>query len=364
MADATTATTPKIEELRAKVKADPKSRHFYPLAEELRKIQKLEEAEQILRAGLQTHPAYLSGWICLGRVLRDRDRDHEAVEVLKRALELDPGNVVAAKLLAQSYLGIGDKIEAIKKFKLVFALMPSDEDVEASIETLDRELHPENYPPEAAMAPRESVAADAGTVEPFALGQAPEPAQASEEPLIAADQEPSRFDSTDPLPFGGEEEPFGSTADSAISSLLTSLPTDGSLTDEPLSLAGVPSAVSQEQVSPFDEEPEPFGDVAQAPASGADRDVAEPEPEPEREMDLEEPSAPAAPIPATMTMAHLYESQGHEQQAAELYRQILDQKPDHELARVALSRAEAPARDGKVAVIRRLEQWRERVARR
>ena len=126
----------------------------------------------------------------------------------------------------------------------------------------------------------------------------------------------------------------------------------------------MPSAVSQEQVSPFDEEPEPFGDVAQAPASGADRDVAEPEPEPEREMDLEEPSAPAAPIPATMTMAHLYESQGHEQQAAELYRQILDQKPDHELARVALSRAEAPARDGKVAVIRRLEQWRERVARR
>ena len=46
MADAP-ESTPKIDSLRAKVEADAKSRHFYPLAEELRKIGQLEEALQL-----------------------------------------------------------------------------------------------------------------------------------------------------------------------------------------------------------------------------------------------------------------------------------------------------------------------------
>ncbi|MCU1350346.1 MAG: hypothetical protein JWO56_3376, partial [Acidobacteria bacterium] len=41
------ASTPKIEELRFRIKADPKSRLFFPLAEELRKVQQLAEAEQV-----------------------------------------------------------------------------------------------------------------------------------------------------------------------------------------------------------------------------------------------------------------------------------------------------------------------------
>jgi len=143
----------KIEELRFRLKTDPKSRLFFPLAEELRKAGQLEEAEQVLRTGLTQHTTYLSAWVSLGRVLRDQKKDGESVEALSRALQLDPGNVVAARLLGDAYLTLGDKVEAIKKYKLVHALMPADEDLETAIETLDREINPPPAPLEATPAP-------------------------------------------------------------------------------------------------------------------------------------------------------------------------------------------------------------------
>jgi tetratricopeptide (TPR) repeat protein len=141
------ATNAKIEELRFRLKADPKSRLFYPLAEELRKAGQVDEAEQVLRNGLAAHATYLSAWVSLGRVLRDQKKDGQAVEALAHALTLDPGNVVAARLLGDSYLSLGDKVEAIKKYKLVHALMPGDAEIAAIVESLDLELNP---PPPAA----------------------------------------------------------------------------------------------------------------------------------------------------------------------------------------------------------------------
>jgi tetratricopeptide (TPR) repeat protein len=138
---AQTATNPKIEELRGRLKADPKSRLFYPLAEELRKINQCDEAEHVLRAGLSSHPTYLSAWVSLGRTLRELKKNPDAVEALNKALLLDPGNVVAARLLADAYLDMGEKVEAIKKYKLVYALLPSDDTLEGIIEKLDREIN-------------------------------------------------------------------------------------------------------------------------------------------------------------------------------------------------------------------------------
>src|SRR5215213_4273932 len=93
-------SNPKIEELRFRLKTDPKSRLFYPLAEELRKVGQFAEAEQVLHHGLVAHSTYLSAWVSLGRVSRELKKNDEAVEALNRALQLDPGNVVAARLLA------------------------------------------------------------------------------------------------------------------------------------------------------------------------------------------------------------------------------------------------------------------------
>lgn len=358
MADATAATTPKIDELRARLKAEPKSRHFYPLAEELRKLHQFEQAEEILREGLQHHPGYLSAWISLGRVLRDRSRDHEAVEVLKRALSLDGGNVVAAKLLAQAYLGVGDKVEAIKKFKLVFALMPADAEVEAEIERLDRELNPEKFAPAVEVAP----AASAPPV--VVTGPGPE---------VEALPEAGRFDLTDSHPFSVEDEPFVATSEAALSNLL-----EQGVAEESAPLAADPAAPELPDGAPFPAdvlsvdggvpEPEPFEAASlveppdMAPAIFAEADAAA------EETELEDvPSSLATPIPATLTMAQLFERQGHLEQAKALFAQILEQEPDNEDARAGLSRlgeaeSAVPA-SSQVEKVKRLQTWRAKVAR-
>lgn len=220
------ATNPKIEELRGRLKADPKSRFFYQLAEELRRAGQPAEAEQVLRTGLATHPAYLAAWVSLGRTCREQKNDQAAVDALNRALQLDPGNVVAARLLGDAYFALGDKLEAIKKYKLVHALLPSDEELEGIIQRLDAELNPpapvalagapepeppsaeepESPPPvEEVSREREAMAAlPAMEQEPAA---APESA-AFEEALPPLEESP--FDKTQP-PFAdaGRDEETG-----------------------------------------------------------------------------------------------------------------------------------------------------------
>lgn len=195
-------SNPKIEELRFRIKTDPKSRLFYPLAEELRKISQWDESERVLRGGLEHHPTYLSAWVSLGRVLRDQHKDDGAIEALTKALQLDPGNVVAARLLGDSYLTKGEKVEAIKKYKLVLALMPGDQEVESIVEGLEREINPIVL---ATVAEDEEgpVGGNASAFSPAA----PEEPAALEAP--APVQEESPFDES---PSAGLSEPASSVA--------------------------------------------------------------------------------------------------------------------------------------------------------
>jgi tetratricopeptide (TPR) repeat protein len=204
------ATTPKLEELRFKLKTDPKSRLFYQLAEELRKAGHFDESEQVLRNGLVAYPTYLAAWVSLGRTLREQKNDAGAVDALNKALQLDPGNVVAARILADAYLALGDKVEAIKKYKLVHALLPSDEELRVTIEHLERDLHvPEESSPFEEAAPpdlaeeappsqpadlAETVEAHIPTMEPATVE--PPPAPLASSPF----EEDSPFDRTLP-PF-------------------------------------------------------------------------------------------------------------------------------------------------------------------
>ncbi|MEO6258727.1 MAG: tetratricopeptide repeat protein [Thermoanaerobaculia bacterium] len=205
-------SNPKIEELRFRIKTDPKSRLFYPLAEELRKISQWDESERVLRAGLEHHPTYLSAWVSLGRVLRDQHQDAGAIEAFKKALQLDPGNVVAARLLGDSYLTTGDRVEAIKKYKLVLALMPGDQEIESIIEGLDREINP--IVP--ATVSDEEAGRGPGAVEVADSFSPPAPPnEVPSSPAGQADQspfdEPGNLGGAQPSADGGgiESTPFG-----------------------------------------------------------------------------------------------------------------------------------------------------------
>ena len=319
--------TAKIEELRFRLKTDPKSRLFYPLAEELRKIGLRDDAEQVLRTGLTYHPSYLSAWVSLGRVSREQGKSADAIEALAKALQLDPGNVVAARLLADSYLDAGEKVEAIKKYKLVHALMPSDSDVEATIAQLERELTP--IAP-AEPEPEPEPEAEPEPVLAFEPEPEPEPASSSaEEAILTADEEPMLV-AHDQSPF---EEPVDDFTAAAVE------------IEAPAGIHIEEAPLAAEVATPWSSEEEP-ADVF-APTE-------------------EEPPAAAPPAAATeptdtVTMADLYARQGLVADARRIYETILQRDPDNDAVREKLAALSGSPVHEKVA---RLEEWLAKVGKR
>lgn len=326
------ATNPKIEELRFKLKTDPKSRLFYQLAEELRKAGHLEEAEHVLGAGLLVYPTYLAAWVSLGRVMRDKKNDGAAVEALTKALQLDPGNVVAARLLADAYLALGEKVEAIKKYKLVLALLPTDEELRNTVAQLDQELHQPVVDP----APVEALPVEALPVEtPSAAEDVP---AAGETPAEAIDATPVAFE--EESPFDKTMPPFAeaeSTGDA-----------------EPMARA--------HDESPFEEPVEGFTSATMEIEAASGFQVETPlAAEVPAVFETEEPAAaPAeADVSETITMADLYVRQGLVDEARTIYEHILARDPANADVRAKLD-AITPQGNAKVA---QLERWLAKVKR-
>jgi predicted Zn-dependent protease len=366
------ASNPKIEELRFKVRTDPKSRLFYPLAEELRKVGRFGEAEEFLRAGLGNHPTYLSGWVSLGRVLRDQKKDRDASEALAKALQLDPGNIVAARLLADSYLALGEKVEAIKKYKLVHALLPSDQEVEALIAQLERELNP--------IAPSPFAMADEVAAAPRPTPPPPPPA-APPTPIAPPVPEPPAWNET--------ERVFDDTASSLLraqmqekrtgDSELTSAQSSESPFDEPAAGFGHGSEalavehphgihITRPQLTA--DVPEPWGE----PLPPETAPAIAPEPPLEAPPDAADVFAPAESAAAatpedvtnTLTMADLYVRQGLHDEARRIYDSILEREPQNVAVRSkrdALPGGAAASGQQGDPKVEKLQRWLRKVAR-
>ena len=383
------ATNAKIEELRFKVKTDPKSRLFYPLAEELRKVGQTDEAEKVLRTGLTVHATYLSAWVSLGRVLRDQKKDADAVEALSKALTIDPGNVVAARLLADAYLALGEKVEAIKKYKLVYALMP-DEDLKEQIDALDRELNPaaESAPaPQPVREPepeREPIREPEPEPEPEPRPE-PEPEPQRDPVPPEPEPEPPRAQELE-APFGGDDTAVGynaqadapptPTIESPFEDALQSAEEDARTAEatgdaEPMSVAHEESpfeepvsdysasALTIEKPSGFHVDPGPL--AAEVPSPIHDEEEQQP-PLPVDESDIFAPSEPApasapADVTSTITMADLYARQGLTDDARQIYENILARDPENEAVTGKLATLD------KRKTVVKLESWLAKVSR-
>jgi tetratricopeptide (TPR) repeat protein len=323
------ASNPKIEELRFRVKTDPKSRLFYPLAEELRRISRFDEAEQVLRAGLTYHAAYLSAWVGLGRVLREQDKHRDAVEALTKALQIDPGNVVAARLLADTYLDLGERVEAIKKYKLVRALLPADEELGGVIARIERELKP--------IAPLE-VAPPPPVYERLKTDQMPFMTDVDAESAIKKRQTEEATGDAEPMRAAHADSPFEEPAPDYTAATL-------------------------------DVERPPGMHIESAPLAG---DAPTPWHDDEAASDAFAPAAGTEPVAddltATLTMADLYVQQGLPDQARPIYEKILQRDPDNRAVRDKLesltplqpAKGETKEPNPKVA---KLEQWLAKVKR-
>jgi tetratricopeptide (TPR) repeat protein len=150
------ASDARIRDLNRRIAQDPTSPLFMALAEEHRAAGRLDEAIRILEKGVGTHARYLSAQVALGRAYREAGKIEESMSLFAKALESDPGNLVAARSLAEIYLSRGDRLEAIKRYKLYHALS-GDPAVEEIIERVEAEI---GAAPPAASDARGRVLAD------------------------------------------------------------------------------------------------------------------------------------------------------------------------------------------------------------
>ncbi len=130
----------RLEQLRYALREDPTSRQFFQLGELLRRTNRLDEAVQVLRNGLSHHPKYVAAYIALGRTLISKGDHAEAEETLASALQLDPENAVAARLIGQSAMQRRDPLRAIQALKLARALGDSAPTLEEEIAAVEAEL--------------------------------------------------------------------------------------------------------------------------------------------------------------------------------------------------------------------------------
>ena len=126
-----------IERYQILLQKDPKSQVFAPLTEAYRKMGLLEEAFRIAVRGVQFNPSFGGGRIALAKVFIDRQDLKAATVELERAVESSADNILAHSLLADCYLKTNRPKEALKAFKMVLFLAPTNEKASKAVKKLE-----------------------------------------------------------------------------------------------------------------------------------------------------------------------------------------------------------------------------------
>jgi len=165
-----------IEKLKEKVKKDPNSKLFVPLAEEYRKTGMLDEAISVLMTGITSQPGYTSARVSLGKVYLEKKMAPAAKEEFEKVISAIPDNLFAHKKLAEIYRDSGEKERAIGEYRVVLKLNPLDDDAVSNLETLQKghvqekstiaqEPAPEEFTAQGNAAPYDAVEETPGAEE-------------------------------------------------------------------------------------------------------------------------------------------------------------------------------------------------------
>jgi tetratricopeptide (TPR) repeat protein len=130
-------TIKEIEKLREKVEKDPNSKMYVPLAEEYRKEGMLDQAIEVLKKGLEKQPGYMSARVSLGKIYLEKGQMDEARVEFENVVKLIPDNLYAHKKLAEIYRDTGKKDLAIQSFRTFLKLNPMDEDALNNLRELE-----------------------------------------------------------------------------------------------------------------------------------------------------------------------------------------------------------------------------------
>lgn len=132
---------PVIYSYLKKYQEDPSSRIFAPLAEAYRKAGLVDEAIDIAREGLKIHPTFVGGRVALARALFDKKSYAEVIDELQQVTEDVPDNLVAQKLIAESYLMQGRVLEALGAYKMLLYFAPQDTESAKLVHELEAQAY-------------------------------------------------------------------------------------------------------------------------------------------------------------------------------------------------------------------------------
>ena len=118
----------RIDQLRRRVQDDPASIAFAQLAEECRRGGQFQEAVEVCRTGLATHPEYLSARVTLGRALLALGALEEARVELDMVLQAAPDNLAARRAVGEACRRLGLEEDALAHLSSALRLAPKDQD--------------------------------------------------------------------------------------------------------------------------------------------------------------------------------------------------------------------------------------------
>jgi len=131
---------PYFREYLRRFQEDPTSRVFAPLAEAYRKLGRVDEAIEICREGLEHHPDFYSGRVALAKCLVDKKDYQAARDELERVVRAVPENLLAQRVLGETYQACGDLNSALHCFKMALLLSPADVTLTEKVHSLEQHL--------------------------------------------------------------------------------------------------------------------------------------------------------------------------------------------------------------------------------
>lgn len=329
MADKT--ISPEIVKLMDKMTQNPTSRLFVPLAEEYLKCGMVDEAVIVLAEGIKNHPNYVAARIMLGKTYLQKNQIAEAQAEFEQVIAISPDNILAHKKLAVIHQKQGEPQRALEACKKALMIDPSDKEAKGLVRVLEKASASSTQPEAAApWSPSPPVE----THSPVSEAQRKEA-----DPVFPV--EPAQRVEDVSMPVSSQEAPI----------------------ERPVAAENLPAqedswAEDKTVVAGFE-----IPSLEKEPLSSPDAEASS---TPDKDDQKE------GPLFST-TLASLYMSQGHYQEAAEVYQKLLAQDPSDEESRQGLEivlRHLAPGQgaeaafqegsgpeDSKKKKVQRLQSW-------
>jgi len=114
-----------IERLEKKLEKEPSSIAFAQLAEEYRKVGRIDDAIKTCLEGLKYHPNYWTAYVLLAKCYFEKEEYDKARQYLEDALAGAPDNIHAISLITEVYEKLNMWDKALDKLRILQLLSPT-----------------------------------------------------------------------------------------------------------------------------------------------------------------------------------------------------------------------------------------------